>query len=67
MDSVYYQTVLLPKGRFADMATDQNARNQYDNALRKHGQSGWRAYHVAETEAGLLIFMQRVDRVGNGP
>jgi hypothetical protein len=65
MDSVYYQTLLLSDGRFSDLSASKETRNQFDNALREYGKEGWRAYHVTETDAGLLVFLQRVDRAGD--
>ncbi|MHB9117811.1 MAG: hypothetical protein ACYC2R_06020 [Burkholderiales bacterium] len=61
MDSIYYQTQSLPDARLADLSNDPNARNQFDNMMRSYGQQGWRAYHIAETDTGLLVFMLRVD------
>lgn len=61
MDSVYYQTLSLPDACLVDLANNKVTRNQFDEMLRKYGEHGWRAYQIAETEAGLLVFLLKVN------
>lgn len=42
-----------------DLATDQNKINEYLDRLNAEGQSDWQAYHVAEVDGGLLVFLQK--------
>ncbi len=42
-----------------DLATDQSRINEYLDRLNMEGQSDWQAYHVAEVDDGLLVFLQK--------
>lgn len=41
------------------LAANQASLNAYLDTLNTEGQAGWQAYHVAEVDDGLLVFLQK--------
>lgn len=55
--AVAHQIIKVQLG-LDELASDQSKISAYVAILNEEGKNGWQAYHVAEVNDALLVFMQ---------